>query len=220
MSNDGWGKLPTNNDGWQQTAHDEWVSADVAKLEQNPAAMEWSKSNSIPSWPKAAVSDGWGPIPAKVIANSAADMFECNGRQDLADPLRLVAEREEQWTHNALEGAQNRAAVINSINERKDEYTIDRDGELSNINETVRAKRQSDETGWYLCYKEKWLHAIISGPYKTPTEALLRADRAWSMFTEDAAFKLAFENKFNRDGLYCAEIPLSLNRKGAYGRLE
>ena len=45
------------------------------------------------------------------------------------------------------------------------------------------------------------------------------APKAFDTMTNDAAFKLAFENKFDRNGIYCAEIPLSAKRKGAYGVL-
>lgn len=219
---DGWGKMPTNED---------WPTP----KKETPYDDSWGKP--VVDWPAPAVSDGWGtksvqdwltPRVGKCGECGTGSWTEGDAFPPCDDSYCQTPrwqettshqQREDQWTHNALEGAQNRAAVINALYERKDEYTIDRDGELSNVQE-VKAKVKGEPVGWYLCYKEKWLHAIISGPYDTVNDALLRSERAWAMFTEDEAFKLAFSNKFNLYGLYCAEIPLSLKRKGAYGRLE
>ena len=72
--------------------------------------------------------------------------------------------------------------------------------------------------GYYIAYHNgRWLHAILSGPYGSKEAAMLQASKAYDMMTNDAAFKLAFENKFDRNGIYCDEIPLSAKRHGAYG---
>lgn len=280
MSNDGWGKMPTDDD-WSKpkvskeeyharadkeaeqwgTDYDDVVTQeDIEHVEQHAKAKYGEPAftrSSDEGWPAPAVSDGWlAPVgeewvkhpitkePSGYTMPSFSDGWDSvsswpaekaeidkfvGGDQwssaDIAkiDALRLDAEyeeREKQWTHNALDSANTRASVINSINGRKDEYTIDQDGELSNIKETVSAKKPGEPTGWYLAYSNgKWLHAILSGPYPTTQEALLRSETVWNKFTNDGAFQLAFDNKFNRDGIYCAEIPLSLKRHGAYGVL-
>lgn len=208
MSNDGWGKLPTNSD-WPK--------------KETPYDDTWGKP--VVDWPKPAVSDSWvrnaeaGPLTPKPdpwapISTAWPEIKMAPSKKE------TDAEFEAQWTRDSLEGANNRASVINSLRGVKDEYTIDRDGQLDNVTETVRAKKTGEPTGYYLAYSDgKWLHAILSGPYGTSGKALERTEQCWKLFTEDSAFKLAFDNKFNREGVYCAEIPLSAKRKGAYGVL-
>jgi len=231
MSNDGWGKLPTNDD-WSKQKDDGWpTSAQPTNSWPAPAVSDDWVRNAAPG-PLTPKPDPWAPIstawpeikmaPATPAISNGWGEWADKPVQDWLTPTReeIETKREEQWTHSALEGASNRAAVVNSLRGVKDEYTIDTDGELSNITETVHAKKTGEPTGWYLAYSNgKWLHAILSGPYPTAQEALLRTEQAWDKFTNDGAFKLAFDNKFNRDGIYCAEIPLSLKRHGAYGVL-
>lgn len=140
--------------------------------------------------------------------------------QTKADERRLEELREAVWTANALDSATTKAGVVNALAGTKDEFNIDQDGELTRMREIV-ASTQPGPHGYYVAYHNgRWLHAILSGPYGSQAEVYLRADKAYDMMINDAAFKLAFENKFERAGIYCAQIPLSARRKGAYGVIE
>lgn len=215
-SDEGWPK-PDAFDAWTQVVHEQWPAPVGEEWVKHPITKEPS-GYTMPSF-----SDGWGSAGSWPAEKAEIDKFVGGGQWTTSEATAATAkyeEREKQWTHNALDSANTRASVINSLNGRKDEYTIDQDGELNNIKETVPAKKPGEPTGWYLAYSNgKWLHAILSGPYTTTQEALLRSETVWNKFTNDGAFQLAFDNKFNRDGVYCAEIPLSLKRHGAYGVL-
>lgn len=127
--------------------------------------------------------------------------------------------REAIWTANALDSANTKAGVVNALSGNKDHFNIDQDGELTRLQEITKSVSPGPY-GYYVAYHNgRWLHAILSGPYESKDAAMLQAPKAYDMMTNDAAFKLAFENKFYRSGIYCAEIPLSAKRKGAYGVL-
>lgn len=285
MTNDGWGKLPTNGDGWgkpvpaanvmiqlqnagefiakvdaemakdgwTRTASDEWsktvpagstttredlpswpTATAIEVAEDNNVAVDWpavqNKFDDI--WESATTHGAWPVASAETLGGSfgpqegviSDSRIVYSAKPDVAIELNdfantVALDPEEYWKVDALSGASNRAAVINSLRGVKDQYTIDQDGELSNIKETI-ANPSDKNTGVYIAYSNgKWLHAILSGPYATRKDAEAWTDAAFYLFVNDNAFKLAFENDFNRDGVYYAEIPLSAKRHGAYGVL-
>ena len=141
---------------------------------------------------------------------------------ELKDKELAYDERERKWTEARVMEAEERGRFINALNEtRGQEYVVSQDGELDKVQDVIPTKREPDATGVYIAYKSPSgiLHAILSGPYDSVPEATQRVEAAYSRLTADSAFKLAFEGKFDRVGLYYAEIPLSRNRKGAYGKL-
>lgn len=136
------------------------------------------------------------------------------------DPERIDELREAVWTANALDSANTKAGVVNALSGNKDQFNIDQDGELTRMQEITKSVSPGPH-GYYIAYHNgRWLHAILSGPYESKDAAMLQAPKAYDMMVNDAAFKLAFENTFDRNGIYCAEIPLSAKRKGAYGVIE
>ena len=138
---------------------------------------------------------------------------------DMTSQDRIEELREAVWTANALDSANTKAGVVNALSGNKDHFNIDKDGELTRLQEITKSVSPGPH-GYYIAYHNgRWLHAILSGPYESKDAAMLQAPKAFDTMTNDAAFKLAFENKFDRNGIYCAEIPLSAKRKGAYGVL-
>jgi len=131
MSNDGWGKLPTSDDNWGAPANGS------------------TATNKTNEWPAPAVSDGWGKVDTSDW-NTVIQTWPVIVPGAAAYEARVAAV-DASWSQSALEGANNRAAVINSLRGTKDQYTIDQDGELSNIDETF-AKPSDKETGVVRCY--------------------------------------------------------------------
>lgn len=131
------------------------------------------------------------------------------------------AERDVKWVHDGLAGADERANIANSFQQTHGmEWAVSQDGELERMPEVIATTSKSEPTGFYLAYHSgKVLHAILSGPYASTQAAYMQADEAWQLFINDVAFKLAFDNKFERSGVYIAEIPLKAKRHGAYGVL-
>jgi hypothetical protein len=192
------------NDGWVQTAHDEWqrdIPAGTTVTED--AVRGWgtpwtSNVDRLPSVSDPGYSDAYYPS---------------------RDNDRVEQLREAIWTANALDSANTKAGVVNALSGNKDHFNIDQDGELTRLQEITKSVSPGPH-GYYIAYHNgRWLHAILSGPYENKDTAMLQASKAYDMMTEDAAFKLAFENRFDRNGIYCAEIPLSAKRHGAYGVL-
>jgi hypothetical protein len=192
--------------------------------------MSWTNKPPVPT-------DGWGTALPKLHGDGVNDDTEAvqarinNGWQKgdpgysdayypLHDNERIEELREAIWTANALDSANVKAGVVNALSGNKDHFNIDQDGELTRLQEITKSVSPGPH-GYYIAYHNgRWLHAILSGPYESKDAAMLQAPKAYDMMTNDAAFKLAFENKFDRNGIYCAEIPLSAKRHGAYGVIE
>lgn len=191
--------------------------------------MSWTNKPPVPT-------DGWGAtLPAKQNTlqnwNTAIQEMSAKGwpvtrpelihdEVDMTSQNRVEELREAVWTANALDSANTRAGVVNALSGNKDQFNIDQDGELTYMQEITKSVSPGPH-GYYVAYHNgRWLHAILSGPYESKDAAMLQAPKAFGMMANDAAFKLAFENTFDRSGIYCAEIPLSARRKGAYGVIE
>lgn len=129
-------------------------------------------------------------------------------------------DREQQWTEGRISGAEERISVVNSLSGKRDEWVMETDGELNRKDEVMPTPVKGEEVGFYNAYHSgKWLYAVLSGPYSTKSAAHMKADEAFKRMTEDSVFQLAFQNKFERGGMYVAEIPLRAKRSGAYGVL-
>jgi hypothetical protein len=145
---------------------------------------------------------------------SAAEFIELSERRKAYD------DREQQWTEGRISGAEERISVVNSLSGKRDEWVMETDGELNRKDEVIPTVTKGEEVGYYSAYHSgKWLHAILSGPYPTKSAAHMVADTVFKRMTEDSVFQLAFQNKFERGGMYVAEIPLRAKRSGAYGVL-
>jgi len=194
------------NDEWTQTAHDEWQK-DI------PAGTTVTED----------VVKGWVVPPTGMLPTPDWAMTVDPGYSDTyyppRDNERIEELREAIWTANALDSANTKAGVVNALSGNKDHFNIDQDGELTRLQEITKSVAPGPH-GYYIAYHNgRWLHAILSGPYESKDAAMLQAPKAFDVMTNDAAFKLAFENTFDRNGIYCAEIPLSAKRHGAYGVL-
>lgn len=157
-----------------------------------------------------------------VLLNGGCDEITADEYTDLKGKQLAYDERERKWTEARIMEAEERGRFINALNETRDqEYVVSQDGELDKLEEVVPTVTRNDATGFYIAYQKRpgILHAILAGPYANIAEASQRVERAYKMLTEDPALRLAFDNKFDRTGVYYAEIPLRQNRKGAFGKL-
>lgn len=179
---------------------------------------------SVGEWSKTVTPDVWG---APVDLNKAWETQKpidtgWGVHPDRTSPMTVGPEqffeeelRDAVWTANALDSAVVKTGVVNSLNGTKDHFNIDQDGELTRMKEIATGAKPE---GYYIAYHNgRWLHAVLAGPYRDNNEAESKASIVYDMMVKDVAFQLAFENKFDRSGIYVAQIPLAAKRKGAYG---
>jgi len=153
--------------------------------------------------------------------NMALEAIEGEIREIPADEYvahESYMKREDEWREGNFMGATLRSNAINAINRTETEFAVTEDGELEDVKDVIASGHKGEAVGFYIAYHNgKWLHAILSGPYSTKGDAYGIADTCYNKFINDEVFKRAFEGKFERSGVYCAELPLSAKRKGAYG---
>ena len=153
--------------------------------------------------------------------NMALEAIEGEIREIPADEYvahESYMKREDEWREGNFMGATLRSNAINAINRTETEFAVTEDGELEDVKDVIASGHKGEAVGFYIAYHNgKWLHAILSGPYLSKGDAYGIADTCYNKFINDEVFKRAFEGKFERSGVYCAELPLSAKRKGAYG---
>lgn len=198
---DGWSTVTPPVNTQASSASDTWGSS----VDLNNA---WETQKPIDT--------GWGihPDQTSPMTVGCEDFYNGGDTFDIAQD-HIDDLREAVWTANALDSAVVKTGVVNSLNGTKDHFNIDQDGELTRMKEIATGAKPE---GYYIAYHNgRWLHAVLAGPYRDNNEAESKASIVYDMMIKDVAFQLAFENKFDRGGIYVAQIPLAAKRKGAYG---